>query len=278
MRDFVKDAVATAATLDERDPSRLMKVASPYVVWCVDEHGLDLRRELIFAPALIDRYCRTQFNTEGTAGSYRSVLLAIANALMPGTSGPKLTAMHKRTIQAPYIAKEIKSFELWARGQNTALLRHRGSLLVALCAGAGLSTGELRTLNRHDIVVDDDGVLVQVRGTRARTVPVLREWESWVAASVSAFPSTQLLWGGKRTVGSANMVNEFTDRASGISPKAARLRSTWIVTHLRKGTPAKELMLAGGIAKFENLDQYLAFVEPADLLSHRAFLRGGEAR
>jgi hypothetical protein len=278
VQEFVKDAVAATAILEGRDPSRLMRVASPYVVWCVDEHGLDLRRELIFAPSLIDRYCRTQFRSEGTAGTYRSVLLAIANALMPGASGPKLTAMHKRTIQTPYTAKEMASFQLWSRGQNTELLRHRSALILAFCAGAGMQAGELRTLMRHDVVVDDEGILVHVRGTNARLVPVLRSWEPWVAEVLSTFPTSNLLWGGARATGGKNMVNHFTDRASGVSPSSARLRATWITTHLSLGTPVKDLMRAGGMSRFENLDQYVAFIEPSPMTSHRALLRGGDAR
>jgi integrase len=276
-RDFVKDVVATTALASDRDPSRLMRVAAPFVMWCIEEHGLDLRAELIFSPTLINRYCTTKFTKDGTAGTYRSVLLAISSNVLPG-SGPKLTAMHKRTIQAPYTASEIKAHTMWARGQTTALSRHRAMVLVAFCAGAGLHPGELRTLNRGDVTIDNDGVVVRVTGRSSRLVPMLRDWEEWAARTVGAYPDTELLWGGDRPGGGKNMVNQFTARTMGIAPNPARLRATWITTHLALGTPIKELVRAGGMARFENLDQYLAFVESVPMAEHRAMLRGGAVR
>ena len=276
-RHFVMEAVTTAAVTNGRDPARLMSVAAPFVMWCVEEHGLELRADLIFAPALINRYCTTKFRKEGTGGTYRSVLLAISAAVLPN-SGPKLTAMHKRTIQAPYTSSEMRAHALWARGQKTALARHRGMLLVGFCAGAGLQPGELRTLNRSDVSIDDAGVVVRVRGSNPRLVPMLREWEDWAEFAVNGYPATELLWGGPHPGGGKNMVSQFTARTMGIAPTPARLQATWITTHLMLGTPVKELIRAGGMTRFENLDQYLTYVQPAPMAEHRTMLRGGGAR
>src|SRR5690554_2723319 len=186
--------------------------------------------------------------------------------------------MHKRTIQAPYSAAEIKAHTTWARGQTTVLARHRAMVVVAFCAGAGIQPGELRTLNRGDVGFDDDGVVVRVTGKNPRMVPMLREWEDWAKVTVSGYPETELLWGGAEPSGGKNMVNQFIARTMGIAPAPARLRATWITTHLTLGTPIKELIRAGGMARFENLDQYLAFVEAVLMAEHRAMLRGGDVR
>jgi integrase len=274
-RSFVMEAVTTTALADNRDASRLMRIAAPYVMWCVEEHCLDLRAELIFAPALIDRYCSTVFTREGTGGTYRSVLLAISASVLPN-SRPKLTAMHKRKIQAPYTAAEMRAHALWAAGQKTRLSRHRCMLLVAFIAGGGLQPGELRTLRRTDVKIDENGVLVRVRGKNERSVPMLREWEAWAALVVDGYPGTELLWGGPHSPSGKNMVSDFMSRTMGVVPVLTRLRATWITTHLGMGTPIKELLRAGGMAQFENLDQYLAYVEAVPMAEHRAMLRGGE--
>lgn len=65
-RTFVMEAVTSTALAGNRDSGRLMSVAAPFVMWCAEEHGLELRAELIFAPTLIDRYCSTVFKSEGT--------------------------------------------------------------------------------------------------------------------------------------------------------------------------------------------------------------------
>jgi len=274
-RSFVMEAVTSTALVGNRDSGRLMSVAAPFVMWCVEEHGLELRAELIFAPTLIDRYCSTAFTSEGTGSSYRSVLLAISAVVLPN-SRPKMTPMHKRTIQAPYTDSELNAYALWASGQNTELARHRCMLVVAFIAGAGLHSGELRTLRRTDVRVDSDGVVVRVRGGNPREVPVLREWEKWSIAVVSHYPDVELLWGGPRPSGGTNMVNHYMARTMGAAPTLARLRATWITTQIKLGTPIKELLRAGGMARFQNLDQYLAYVENAPMSEHRAMLRGGE--
>jgi len=274
-RTFVMEAVISTALAGNRDSGRLMSVAAPFVMWCVEEHGLELRAELIFAPTLIDRYCSTVFKSEGTGSSYRSVLLAISAVVLPSPK-PKMTPMHKRTIQAPYTPARMKAHSLWALGQKTALSRHRAKLVVTFCAGAGLQPGELRTLRRADVKIDEDGVLVRVRGRNERTVPMLRDWEDWAALVLDGYPDAELLWGGSRSPSGNNMVSEFMSRTMGIVPALTRLRATWITTHLAMGTPIKELLRAGGMARFENLDQYLAYVEAAPMAEHRAMLRGGE--
>lgn len=276
-RPFVMEAVTTAALSKGRDAGRLMSIAAPFVMWCIEEHGLEIRDELIFAPTLIDRYCTVMFSREGTGGTYRSVLLAISDAVLPN-SGTKLTAMHRRTIQAPYTQAEMNAHTFWARGQKTALSRHRAMLLIAFCAGAGLQPGEIRTLCRTDVTIDEYGVLVRVRGKNPRHTPMLRAWEEWVKPLINGYPDVELLWGGPKPSGGANMVNQFTARTMGIAPSLPRLRATWITRHLALRTPIKELIRAGGMAKFENLDQYLVFVEPAPLAEHRAMLRGGGTR
>ncbi|QYH34590.1 site-specific integrase [Salinibacterium sp. M195] len=274
-RPFVMNAVTTTALASNRDASKLMRIAAPFVMWCVEEHGLELRDELIFAPTLIDRYCTTAFTREGTGGTYRSVLLAISASVLPN-SRPKLTAMHKRKIQAPYTTAEMEAHALWAAGQKTALSRHRCMLLVAFTAGAGLQPGELRTLRRTDVTIDEDGVLVRVRGRNARSVPMLREWEEWAQLLVNGYPEAELLWGGPRAPSGNNMVSDFMYRTMGVVPALTRLRATWTTTHLGMGTPIKELLRAGGMAQFENLNQYLTYVEAAPMAEYRMTLRGAE--
>lgn len=274
-RPFVMEAVTTTALTSNRDASKLMRIAAPYVMWCVEEHGLELQPELIFAPTLIDRYCTTAFDREGTGGTYRSILLAISGAVLPN-SRSKLTAMHKRKIHAPYTTAEMKAHALWSAGQRTTLSRHRCMVLVVFTAGAGLHPGELRTLRRADVTIDEAGVLVKVRGRNERSVPMLREWEEQAQRVVDTYPDSELLWAGPRAPRGANMVSDFMRRTIGDAPALARLRATWITTHLGMGTPMKELLRAGGMAQFENLNQYLAHVEIAPLVEHRAMLRGAE--
>ena len=63
-------------------------------------------------------------------------------------------------------------------------------------------------------------------------------------------------------------------RCSGtMRPRSDRMRATWVVRHLRAGTPIKELMRAAGISKFENLARSLEYVPDLDSREYRRRLR-----
>lgn len=78
---------------------------------------------------------------------------------------------------------------------------------------------------------------------------------------------------------SRHFVSEIV-KAAGPRPEGTpsldcrRLRTTWIVHHLRCGTDASVLLRAAGLASFASLDRYLDFVEwPGDDEAFRS-LRG----
>jgi hypothetical protein len=54
----------------------------------------------------------------------------------------------------------------------------------------------------------------------------------------------------------------------------ARLRSTWLVAHLVKGTRLPELLEAAGTSRIETFDNLLPFVPPLDRRRARQMLRG----
>jgi hypothetical protein len=69
----------------------------------------------------------------------------------------------------------------------------RGAALVCLGAGAGLIRADLREVHGSDVITRSGGVIVQVRGARERTVPVLpRYHEPLLAAAASAGDSLVL--------------------------------------------------------------------------------------
>ena len=88
-------------------------------------------------------------------------------------------------------------------------------------------------------------MLVTVHGKAARQVPVLRAWERWVADAAASTPPDDFLWAPRTGRVHANTLWDFTASCNGQSPTASRLRATWLLTHVRAGTPMKELFRAG---------------------------------
>lgn len=274
---FVQDAAVLTAGLTSYPLQRLAVVAGPFVLWCTNEHGLALASDVIFSARVIDAYCVQLPATDGTKGTYRSLLMAISRVVAPAAHPTAMTPTQRRTIQPPYTALEMGRFRSWAKGQHTPLNREKATTLLTLAAGAGMSSNEIRLAVKEDVVSDELGVIIHVRGANARAVPMLREWERRVVRIAGSRITGAFLWGtGQRTSATdKNMLGHFAATCTGEAPSHPRLRTTWITTQLSNGTPPKELYRAGGFKQLTNLHQYLEFVEEADERKYRKLLRGG---
>src|SRR5256886_14639198 len=106
----------------------------------------------------------------------------------------------------------------------------RAAGLVCLGAGAGLIRGDLRDARGTDVARRSGGVLVTVRGARARTVPALDRYHARLLAA-AAFAGTGLVCGGADP-GRRNITNPLItalDGGTGL-PRldTSRLRATWL--------------------------------------------------
>ena len=91
----------------------------------------------------------------------------------------------RERAKARYSAAEIAAYLALADAQPTRGRRMRAGGLVCLGAGAGLTGADLRGVRGSDIACRSGGVLVQVRGRRARVVPVLSGYHDLLLASAA---------------------------------------------------------------------------------------------
>jgi integrase len=152
-----------------------------------------------------------------------------------------------------------------ADAQPTAERRMRAAGLVCLGAGAGLIRGDLRDARGTDVACRSGGVVVTVRGPRARAVPVLDRYHARLLAA-ARFAGTGLICGGTDP-GRRNLANPLIralDGGSGL-PRldTSRLRATWLAdcaALLRLAT----FMHAAGITCSQRLGDIIATLEPGD--------------
>ncbi|MDQ1580152.1 MAG: hypothetical protein QOD05_927 [Microbacteriaceae bacterium] len=277
---FARDACMLAAPATAYTGERLLSVAGPFVVWCVKEQGWPLQADVIFSRQAIDMYCTEdkRGRSEGTRRNYRAILMRISEVVAPDEHPDALTPLSRKRIASPYSAAEMDGFRLWALGQVNAEKRRKAMLMLIFCAGAGLRSSDIAQIFADDVTVDAEGVVITVRGTNPREVPLLREWEQWVIPALEASPMEFPLWGKPNRTNGSNLLSSFTQYTVGAYPRGDRLRATWIVAHLQAGTRMKELFTALGFDKFENLPRYLEFVSSLDQTDYRAALRGGGDR
>ncbi len=140
----------------------------------------------------------------------------------------------------------------------------RAAGLVCLGAGAGLIRGDLREVRGTDVACRSGGVVVQVRGSRARVVPVLARYHARLLAAARS-AGTGLVCGGADP-GRRNLTNPLIralDGGGGL-PRldTSRLRATWL-RDCAELLGLATFMHAAGISCSQRLGDLLAGLEPA---------------
>lgn len=274
---FVRDAVSVAAPMTPYSAEVLIRAASHFVSWCL-QRGWPLDAETIWSRQAIDLYVNDKRLklADGTRRNYRGYLMRISEVLLPEEHGEKMTALSRKTTAAPYIGEEMADFRDWAVAQRTPLKVFRCMLALIMCAGAGLRPGELIEVRAEDVELTmEGGYVIHVGGDLERSVPLLAEWDEWMTAVLEQVPAGhETLWGTPNRVRAAAALSSFTQTTDGDAPNGARLRATWLVTHLRAIAHIKSLFIAGGFEKFEHLGRLLHFIADVPDDDYIDFLRG----
>ena len=281
---FVRDAVAATKPKSALRTKDLLSTCTAYVHWCWQTAGLPLEAPIVFSQDVIEEFALTLTSryASGTAANRRTNLYTIARAVLGADHVPaRMNPLPKSEPQRPFSAAELVMLRHWADGQTTPGRRHDANVLIAVGAGAGLSAAELRELRVRDVTIDEEGVLLRVRSERARSVPVLFEWEERFPQFVTYIGDPDgYLFRPSRTDSTRNVIANFVDSCSGVAPRASlqRLRATWLVHHLTAATPPEALLRAAGLDSLEALTRYVRYVPGLDESEFRQALREARRR
>ena len=223
----------------------------------------------LMSRATVDEYCRV--GMPGLRGKSpidrRSILRRIADHLHPELAPAKGPQGERPSIRPPYSAAELSAIVRVAGVQPTANLRRCMCLCVGLGAGAGLDSADLKIL-RAERVEDagDQGLTIHVPGPRARSVPVLLEFEPLVRIGVDGLKRSDLLLG--RNPQRHNVAGAVFAQAAlhGELPhlEQSRLRSTWLTTLLSRPVPLATIMRAAGLTSARTLTDLIAYAQSTE--------------
>lgn len=281
VRDFVTTAVEDSVERTPYSAKNLMLACGRLAVWADRSAGLPIERDVLFRREIISEFIATglrSFNAPAR-GNIRSQLLRVSEALLDRRDIPRrLPPLPGADPARPYTPLELISLRSWASGQSTPSRRTNAAVLLAAGAGAGLSASEIGNLRARDIQADKSGVVLSVAGGRARRVPVLGEWVDALRERVDHIPPESFAFRENHTEFYPNLVSNFVARSGriGVKPQTQRLRATWIVFHLTRGTPVGPLMRAAGVDSLEAFTRYVRFVPALGEAEFRATLSGGE--
>lgn len=282
VRDFVRQVVLDSGPISGDEARRRITIVGLFVNWAHATAGIDLTVEDIFDLDVIAEWAEqeTQHYTPKVRKMNRARLKTIGAKVNP--EFPVLrneSAYNSAWNPEPYSEAEVARMVSWANSQGTAMRRHKAQVLLALTLGAGLHVYEVAALRLSDIQLDDQGVLLHVRGQNARSVPVLAEWE-WVlrelVANVAPVDAKAYAFAPGRTNKKSDVVTRFiqsTNRNEGVQPMPRRLRATWIVGHIKSGVPPMAIAKAAGMVNLRSFDKWLYNFREFEDAEYREALR-----
>jgi hypothetical protein len=227
--------------------------------------GLALEPQVVFHPSVIERFARCAPGLSPVARrTLRTNQRFIARRVVPQLY-PADAPLPRERAKMPYSPAEIAGFLALAGAQPTAERRMRAAGLVCLGAGAGLIRADLRDVRGTDVIARAGGLVVAVRGRRARTVPVLSRYHARLRAA-ARFAGSALICGGADP-GRRNITNPLItalDGGTGL-PRldTSRLRATWLAEAAGLLGLAT-FMHAAGISCSQRLGDLVAGLKPAD--------------
>jgi integrase len=191
---FARDVISRTGPQGRERVKNLLQSAAKLADYAVPL-GLDPIPEVLLHPSVIERFARCAPGLSGVARrTLRTHLRFIARRVVPELAPADVPLPRERAKQ-PYSPAEIAGYLALADAQPAASRRMRAAGLVCLGAGAGLIRGDLRAVRGSDVICRSGGVIVAVRGTRPRAVPVLSRYHGRLLAA-ARFAGTAPVCGG----------------------------------------------------------------------------------
>jgi integrase len=258
---FARAVIARTGPEGRERAKNLLWAAGKLADWAAGL-GLDAVPEVLLHPSTAERFTRCAPGLSGAARrTLRTNLRFIGRRVVPHLY-PADAPLPRERAKQPYSPAEISWLLALADAQPTRERRMRAAGLVCLGAGAGLIRGDLRGARGTDVACRSGGVVVQVRGRRARVVPVLARYHAPLLAA-ARFAGDGLICGGtdpaRRNV--TNPVVSALDGGGGL-PRldTSRLRATWLADCAGQLGLAT-FMAAAGISCSQRLGDLVASLE-----------------
>lgn len=240
--------------------------------------GLQLKAEVLFHPSTIERLIQTATGhmSDPARRTLRTNLRHLGARVAP-SEYPLVAALSRERAKSPYSPAEIAAYLALADAQPTTARAMRASGLVCLGAGVGIVGRELAFVRGTDVLRRCGGVVVEVGGPRARTVPVLSAYHERLLAS-AGFAADSLVIGGadpnRRNV-TGDLVSSLCGGIDLPRLDTGRLRSTWLAT-VADAIGLPTFMAAAGIVCSQRLGDIVAGLSPGGVAEAVALL--GAAR
>jgi hypothetical protein len=259
---FARDVITRTAPRERERAKNLLWAAGKLADYGIGL-GLEAVPEVLLHPSAAERFTRCAPGLSGVARrTLRTNLRFVGRQVVPQLYPADLPLPRERS-KAPYTAAETGGFLALSDAQPTAGRRMRAAGPVCLGAGAGLIRADLRDVHGTGVITRSGGVIVQVRGVRERTVPILPRYHEPLLAAARFAGDALVLCG--TDPGRRNLTSPLVNALSGGSglPRldTGRLRATWL-RDCAELLGLATFMHAAGITCSQRLGDLVAGLEP----------------
>jgi hypothetical protein len=238
------------------------------LTWAEDM-GLPLDPGVLFAPAVVDRFCAMRATERERSGT-RSHLRQIGRVVAPDRWPAPDPVFSRRSYVAPYSAEEIDELFQAAGLLSTSLLRKFLRNLLVLGLGCGVVGAEAIEVVGDDVHMNETTVVVSVNG---RVVPCRWEYEEALWKAAKAVGAQHLV--GPRLDRRIDVVREqFRKAGCEVALSSNRLRLTWLVRQLSDVVPVHVILKGAGLTSAHPFDRCLPFLPEVEDDSYLRWLRG----
>jgi len=223
---FARDVIARVAPEGRERAKSLLWAAGKLADYGLGL-GLEAVPEVLLHPSTAERFTRCAPGLSPVARRTLRTNLRFTGRRVVPQFYPADVPLPRERAKAPYSPAEIGGFLTLADAQPTMERRVRAAGLACLGAGAGLIRGDLREVRGSDVSCRSGGMIVQVRGRRARVVPVLSRYQDRLLAAAE-LAGAGLVCGGTGP-GRRNLTNRLVtalDGGSGL-PRLDTAASCW---------------------------------------------------
>ncbi|KGJ72345.1 hypothetical protein GY21_15930 [Cryobacterium roopkundense] len=260
--DFITSAVADTATATNRDERSLYPATVAFVLWCWQSRGTPLERKRIFRRSTVEEFIHLAMKkyAQGSRATHRATLWLMVDTLNPADR-TEHRPIARSAPTKPYSSSEVATLYSWATSQGTEHRRRDAVALLALGLGAGLAAREILGVRVRDLDTTTDDIHVIVRESRPRVVPLSPQWDRPLRRILGDLKPNDWLFRPGRISATSGQVTDFLLRArTDLDVRPSRMRATWLVEHLRDGTPPRELLRISGLKNLAALDKLAVFV------------------
>lgn len=293
LRDVLRESLTAFAP-----PNATSGVTGPgahlarFLVWMLGRPeraamGGPISVDELFEPGLVDEY--VSVGLEGAPPASRATARAVLRRAIDALGGAQRQVLSHSAVKPPYNAEDVARIRALALAQTDPTTRRGVCAVVGLGLGAGLDGRDQRLVCPADIRVHPAehgvGYIVEVRGARPRSVPVLPQYADLIGEALRLHDlqgrsPDQPLFGqaaDRRNVTSPVLAQV---RAQGhpVEVEVNRLRSTWLLAMMQQPIPLSALMQVAGLQSARTMAELLPYCPPADLdLVARVVLAAGVA-